>query len=237
MIEPIDYSVRVSRRARHARIVVHPNMSVEVVLPQGLSSHHAANFIREKKVWIERSLKRLGDFPKVEEGNDNPSLPQQLRLEGVGLKFSVVYIKTGSDRIRLVETATGLEIRGSIEDVEKVGVTLRRWLKGKAKEMLPQILEELSEQYGYQYQKVTIRLQKSRWGSCSRVGNISLNAKLLFLPRHLLRYVMLHELAHLKHLNHSPSFWAEVSRTDPDYLSHIREMRRVNGAIPIWVES
>ena len=237
MIENVDYTVRVSHRARRARIVVRPNRSVEVVLPHGLPNHHAADFVREKRVWIERSLKRFGETAKAQGRDHKHPLPQQLLLDGIGLNLSVNYTRTDSDRIRLVEMAEGLEIRGAVDDVEKVRLALRRWLKTKAKELLPPMLASLSEQYGYQYGKVTIRLQKSRWGSCSRAGSVSLNAKLLFLAPHLLRYVMLHELAHLKHLNHSALFWAEVARSDPDCRSHVREMRRVNWAIPDWVGS
>jgi len=231
MIEHIDYTVRVSRRAKRARIVVRPNMSVEVVLPRGLSDHHAAHFVREKKVWIERSLRRFGDWEKSGCLSADDAFPEMVQLEAIGMKLPVTYQKTDSDRVRVIEVEEGLQLKGSIEDTDQVRLALQRWLKLKAKEELPPMLERLAEQFGYRYQKLTIRLQKSRWGSCSCVGNISLNAKLLLLPPHLCRYVMLHELAHLKHLNHSSKFWATVAQTDVDYQSHIREMRRISPTI------
>lgn len=237
MDSTIDYTVRVSRRARRARIVVRPNMSVEVVLPHGLPHHHAASFVREKRGWIERSLKRFGDLPQSEMREGAHHFPQQLLLDGVGLNLSISYLKTDSDHVRVIETPAGLKLRGSVDDQEKVKSALQRWLKKKARELLPEMLDELAKLHGYPYRKVTIRLQKSRWGSCSKAGNINLNAKLLFLPPQLLRYVILHELGHLKHLNHSPSFWKEVAMADPDYRSHIREMRVVSYCVPDWAEN
>ena len=230
MIEHIDYTVRVSWRARRARIVVRPNMSVEVVLPRGLSDHHAAHFVREKKVWIERSLRRFGDQEKSASSSKYDSFPEVVQLEAIGMKLPVTYQKSDSNHVRVIEVEEGLQLKGHVDDADQVSLALQRWLKLKAKEQLPPMLEKLAEQFDYRYQKLTIRLQKSRWGSCSCAGNISLNAKLLLLPPHLCRYVMLHELAHLKHLNHSSQFWAAVARTDADYQSHVREMRRVSPA-------
>ncbi|HKI60046.1 MAG TPA: SprT family zinc-dependent metalloprotease [Mariprofundaceae bacterium] len=237
MVEHIDYTIRVSRRARRARIVVRPNLSVEVVLPHGMPNYHAANFVREKKVWIERSLRRFGEHAEPgKESRDDP-FPRQLSLDAMDLNLPVIYLKTESGRLHVAETEEGLRLKGCVDDAERVSAALQRWLKKKAKENLPPMLEGLSKACGYRYRKVTIRLQKCRWGSCSRVGDISLNAKLLFLPPHLVRYVMLHELAHLKHLNHSSQFWAEVACSDPNYRSHVSEMRSVHRLIPGWVES
>ncbi len=236
MIEHIDYTVRMSRRARRARIVVRPDMSVEVVLPQGFSDHHAAGFVREKKGWIERSLRRFSDLDTSCTAAGYDPFPQSIRLDAVGMELPVTYQKTASDRIRVFELEEGLYLKGHTDDADQVRIALQGWLKQKAKELLPPMLEKLAVQFGYRYQKLTIRLQKSRWGSCSRAGSISLNAKLLLLPPHLCRYVMLHELAHLKYLNHSRRFWAEVERTDSDYQSHIRDMRNVAARVHGWAD-
>ena len=72
--------------------------------------------------------------------------------------------------------------------------------------------------YGFSYNKVSVRNQKTCWGSCSNTGNISLNYKILYLPRRLRDYVVVHELCHLEEFNHSEQFWALVARVFPDYV-------------------
>jgi predicted metal-dependent hydrolase len=236
MIENIDYTVRVSRRARYARIVVRPNLSVEVVLPEGVSRQRAAALLQEKREWIERSLKRFGEHARIEPVADSSGLPQQVDFEALAVSIPILYRHTGSGRVRVVEVESKLNVTGNIADIDMVKTGLQKWLKRKTKELLPAMLEELAQAHGFRHQKVTIRLQKSRWGSCTRGGNISLNAKLLFLPMELLRYVMLHELAQLKHMNHSKAFWDVVAACDEGYLLHRKEMRRVSCWIPAWAE-
>ena len=225
-MENIDYKIRVSRRAQHARIIVRPDMNVEVVLPEGVSRQRAIALLQDKKVWVERSLKRFREHAGPENLQLSSRFPRLVHFESIGLKMPVSYRQTDSERVRITEVDFELQVRGNTDDAAKVKAALQRWLKHKAKSQLPLILEELAEQHGFCYRKVTIRLQKSRWGSCSKAGDISLNAKLLFLPQELTRYVLLHELAHLKHMNHSEAFWSVVAQCDGDYLLHRKEMRR-----------
>ncbi len=237
MTEGIDYTVRISHRARYARIVVSPNMSVEVVLPTGVPKLRAAALLQEKKSWVQRSLKRFKENIRPENLEAFSDFPKQVVLEALGLTLPVFYHQTDSDSIRVVETASGLYLSGHVHDAKMVRAGLQRWLKRKAKKSFPENLEELAKLHGFSYQKISIRLQKSRWGSCTKNGNISLNAKLLFLPRELMFYVMLHELSHLKHMNHSKAFWAVVAQCDADYLLHRKEMRKASFWMPSWAES
>lgn len=86
-------------------------------------------------------------------------------------------------------------------------------------------LEYFNSFYNFKYQKVTIRNQATRWGSCSRRGNLNFNVKLLDLSAPLRDYVIIHELCHLKEFNHSSRFWSLVSKTQPDYLSLRRQLK------------
>ncbi|MDO8575822.1 MAG: SprT family zinc-dependent metalloprotease [bacterium] len=82
-----------------------------------------------------------------------------------------------------------------------------------------------AKQYGVQYKKITIRAPKSRWGSCSRAGNLSFNYKIAVLPSHIADYIIVHELCHLAEMNHSEKFWELVGRTVPEHKAHRKELR------------
>lgn len=81
---------------------------------------------------------------------------------------------------------------------------------------------------------MSIRHQRSRWGSCSASGRISLNARLMFCPPETVRYVLIHELAHTEHLDHSPAFWARVAELMPDHELARRALNRVWQQLPDW---
>jgi predicted metal-dependent hydrolase len=85
-----------------------------------------------------------------------------------------------------------------------------------ARELPPRVLE-LAARHGLTVRRITVRNQKSRWGSCSRRGTISLNWRLIQTPAFVSDYICLHELVHLKQMNHSPKFWREMERVFPDY--------------------
>lgn len=97
--------------------------------------------------------------------------------------------------------------------------------KKQALELAKRKIEELNEFYGFTYSRISIRNQKTRWGSCSRKGNLNFNYKIIHLPEKYLDYIIVHELCHLGELNHSRRFWALVEKTIPDYKKTRKEMR------------
>jgi predicted metal-dependent hydrolase len=97
-------------------------------------------------------------------------------------------------------------------------------LKERAAILVSKKLEEFNSTYGYRFNKVTIRSQKTRWGSCSKRGNLSFNWRIALLPERMVDYIVVHELCHLGEFNHSPEFWELVKRTVPDYQSVRKEL-------------
>ncbi len=95
----------------------------------------------------------------------------------------------------------------------------------KAKEIIPRRTAYFAARMGVSYGRITIREQKTRWGSCSQKGNLNFNWKLVLMPPELLDYVVVHELAHRKEMNHSPSFWAVVEKELPDYRKRREELK------------
>ena len=127
-------------------------------------------------------------------------------------------------------------VSGAIDDVAACQAALRRWLARHAASALAPWLAALAGQVGLRYTHLSIRSQRARWGSCSIDGRISLNCKLLFLPRALASYVMVHELCHLLEANHSHRFWAHVRRLEPASDALRRQMRHAWRLVPAWIE-
>ena len=96
-----------------------------------------------------------------------------------------------------------------------------------AREQVLARLEYFNSHYGYTYNRVAIRNQKTCWGSCTEKGNLNFSYKLMFLPPHLMDYIVVHELCHLKELNHGKQFWELVAIAMPEYKSHVRELRAI----------
>ena len=94
-------------------------------------------------------------------------------------------------------------------------------------------LEDLNTHYHLRYAKVFVRNQKTRWGSCSRAGNLSFNYRLIFLPPHLADYLLVHELCHLGQMNHSRAFWELAAQTIPDYAMRRKELRKLERTLLI----
>lgn len=127
-----------------------------------------------------------------------------------------------------------LLVSGAVGHPEACRAALRRWLSRRAREHLPTLLAELGKVEGLSYSKVTVRGQRTRWGSCSSRGAISLNRHLLFLPPQLVRYVLIHELCHTVKSDHSAGFWREVGRREPEAGRLRKELRVAGRCVPGW---
>lgn len=124
--------------------------------------------------------------------------------------------------------------------VEKKKKPNTRYLKHKegARALVHERLAYWNQFYNFTYKKVFIKNQKTRWGSCSKSGNLNFSYKLVFLPVHLVDYVIVHELCHLGEFNHSANFWALVSKTTPNH-KHLKNELKHKGAIyvsPKYIE-
>ncbi len=107
---------------------------------------------------------------------------------------------------------------------KKPSLEKKKYLKFKesARELICKRVGEINEFYNFSYSRISIRNQRTRWGSCSKKGNLNFNYRIALLPRKYMDYVISHELCHLKEFNHSKNFWLLVAQTVPDY----REIRK-----------
>jgi predicted metal-dependent hydrolase len=100
--------------------------------------------------------------------------------------------------------------------------------KSPARRAITERCKFFADLYGVQLKRIAIKDTKTRWGSCSKLGNLNFTYKLIFLPKELMDYVVIHEICHLLEFNHSSKFWAQVARTVPHYKKIIKEMQSIN---------
>lgn len=117
---------------------------------------------------------------------------------------------------------------------EPIGRKELQSLAEQAARELPTRVERMAARMGVSYGRITIRSQKTLWGSCSEKGNLSFNCLLMKLPEEITDYVIVHELTHRRHMNHSRAFWQEVERVMPDYRERRRVLKEAGG---IWIEA
>lgn len=120
------------------------------------------------------------------------------------------------------------EIRPMVQAVEALGEAELRFHRSRARALLLEKTQAYAALMGVSYGRVTVRQQKTRWGSCSRSGNLSFNWRLVFAPEAVMDYVVIHELCHRTQMNHSPKFWALVEEFMLDYKRH-RDWLRMYG--------
>lgn len=162
-----------------------------------------------------------------------PSLPSTVCWHAVGMKWQLSFtLNPNSCRLRLDPDYPHLHFTGPAGSEAQCPVLYRRFLLQQAKQLLPPIMHQLSAECELPFASVSFGQQKTLWGSCSSDKTIRLNAKLLYLPPRLMRYVMVHELCHTIHMHHQPEFWNLVGSYLPDYRDLKRQMRQADRYIP-----
>jgi hypothetical protein len=200
-------------RARRYLLRLRPDGTARVTIPRHGSISAAREFAARNVGWLERQFQRLAAQPK------SPAVWQI----GTEILFRGAPVRIGSNAEGSISFAT--------EQVEKTGASadwrpaIQKHLRQLAAKELPPRVMELAGAHGIQVSRISVRNQKSRWGSCSRRGTISLNWRLIQTPGFVRDYIILHELAHRRQMNHSDKFWQELARICPDHLQAERWLK------------
>lgn len=227
----VPLTVRESRRARRLTLRMVPPHTLEVVVPRGTRPAIVAAFVAEHRGWIERARREIARRYRANDGR----LPQRVELAALGRAWSIHYKPAANARSWLSEQGDVLELAARPPQFAGATAVLRTWLRRRAEHWLTPWLLREAEALGRGPSCVQVRLQRTRWGSCSSAGNISLNAALLFVEPPLVRYLFVHELCHLFSLNHSARFWKRVAELEPDYRALDRKLTDAWTSIPPWV--
>ncbi len=222
--EVVPYTLyRVPRRKR-LTILVNRAGELEVRGPRRTAVRRAESFLRENDQWVLERLRqareRMAARPGLEEGMALPFLDETLVLRLKGAH---------NGRVRRVGDELWLPLAEAGR--ERVATLLEGWYRKQARRCLTARLDHWCRIMGLTYARLAIRGQRTRWGSCSTRGNINLNWRLLFAPLPVVDYVVVHELCHLRHPDHSADFWALVSRYLPDHPLRRAGLRTID---PPW---
>ena len=224
-------SVRVSTRAKRLSIKVYPRGKVEVVVPKRARARDVERFVEDSRPWIEKTRAAFADDIPEEPFR----LPTRVALPGIEHNVGVHYEPATASSIRYRRTGDILRLRGAVHDDDACVAALKRWLAATAREHFEPKLRALSAATGNSFKRMHVRGQKTCWGSHSSTGTISINYCLLFLKPRLVRYLMIHELCHAVHMNHSRRFWALVEKHEPDYRRLDKQLSDAWRHIPAWV--
>jgi predicted metal-dependent hydrolase len=224
-----DYTVRRSPRAKHVRLHITPTEGLVVVVPPRFDANRVPDLLEARRGWIDRKL------ATIELIDVDLALPETIELDAIGRSWRVDYRPGSSVIVSAREKDGALILSGSVDDPAKSRAALRRWLARQAKRHLVPWLENLSDAHELPFRNVTVRGQKTRWGSCSSRKNISINYQLMFLEPELVNCVLIHELCHTRHLNHGPKFWSLVEQLEPDRRELHLRLSEQWGRMPGWV--
>ena len=206
--------------AKHLRLRVEPH-AIRLTVPPFCSNKQIQAFIQQSTTWL------LETWRKQQKITAQPDLlPTELKLFNLEQPITIQQQSQKKAFIYDVEHYT-LTLSDQVAEA-----ALKNFCMAYAKQQLPLYLEQLSLEIGLQFAKCNIRQAKTRWGSCSGRHDIMLNAALILFPIEQVRYVCVHELAHTKHFDHSPQFWAEVQQHDAEFKQHRKDLK--SGRLPYW---
>jgi predicted metal-dependent hydrolase len=226
------FTIRESTKAKRVILKISERHGLEVVIPKGFSQSRLKQIIQEKREWIEQAWQKTKTGVA---GNQQRTLPETIYFAAVQLEFRIEYISVPTAFTELVYPNEGtLRIQGDVTDFQGCLGLLKQWLHHQARRYLIPWLEQISCEIQLPFHKVQIRGQKSRWGSCSSRKAICLNHNLLFLRPELVRYLIIHELCHTVHLNHSAHFYNFLGHLVPDYAMLRAEMKQAQDLVPWW---
>ena len=230
----IAYSIRRSARAQRLKIVVRPDR-VELVAPLQMPDTHIHAFAQAQQDWIRQAQQRVNARAR----HQLPSVAPTVYANGSQIPFlggqRLLQVQTAAIRrpqLSIIESDTLLltlpQSSAATQHPDLIRATLTSWLKQQAADQAQQLVDKHAPRFALQPRSIRIKTQKSRWGSCGPHDDINLNWLLILAPLAVFEYVVVHELCHIRHKNHSAAFWDLVRQHLPDYL-HQRHWLKQHG--------
>lgn len=222
--------LRRSERAKRLHLRILPDGTAEAVLPPYCTIAECTDFIRRNLLWLQQAMRH-------QPRRLLPQFPSSLNLAYLGGIQNITYqfLPVGWTGAKWIAGEKRIHVSGNVLEPDRVRAAIEDMLKVNTERCVFPHLEGLAVKFGFTPGRLSVRLQKGRWGSCSaRGGSISLNAMLLFLPEDIVEYILVHELCHLRQMNHSAAFWQEVTRHCPDYQRRRKRLKMLEKELDFW---
>lgn len=200
----------IKQNRKTASIKVDKYLNVIVTVPKYMSKKDIDQFIEKYETWIHKTLEKR----KVASEEYDWFKTKKILYLGEYIEVEIKQSSYGKDLVVLTEKGLKIISKGEEESIRKA---VEAFYRKKAKVILEELTHRYATLIGVSYNKITIRKQETRWGSCSSKGNLSYNVRMLCAPMEMIEYVVLHEVMHLRHFNHSSAFWQDLECIMPDY--------------------
>ncbi len=208
----LPYQIRFSKKAKYLQLRISHSNSLELIIPKRCSLKEGEKFINDKIDWIKKYSSKL-----IQKEEKYLFFGQEILIQ---LRYDL-FVKRPlikfENKVLLIKIPSGSNC--------ELNELYLAFLKRHAKKYLIERVNYLARKYNFKVNKISIRGQKTRWGSCSSSGKLSFNFKLLRFRREVIDYVIIHELCHIKEMNHSKKFWKLVENFYPDYKALRRELK------------
>jgi len=219
----VKYTHKVHARSRSLKLKVEPNGEVVVITPPRVSLAQIEAFVTAHLNWITRIKSALTLRKTLTNDTETVSL--------FGKKYTKKITTDSKERaeIKVVGETLVINLLANSPDdvtVKEVAQKIERFVKNTAEKYLIPRTHQLAKTMNIEFKRITLRQQKSRWGSCSSQGNLNFNWRLVHYPTPVIDYVIIHELAHRREMNHSNAFWQIVREYDPAFAQHRGWLKR-----------
>jgi len=215
-IQPIgNVTITKKRGIKRISLRVLANGTIAVTMPPYVPYVVGQQFAKSHTEWINKRSQSI----------HNLTLYNQMPI---GKTYRLRITNGSTTKARLINDTISLTYSTTLDDPQVLKTTklaVKRAIKKESEQLLPNQTAALAKRFGYNYSQVVVRPMKTRWGSCSSKQIIALNTYLMMLPWPVINYVIIHELAHTKHMNHSKQFWEAVAQMEPNYKDLKKQLK------------